>query len=328
MRIRYTIQCNEPDDSVQAFEDLLSFGEGFRQLDVPASIGAGRLTSLEIAPEFHVNFQFCQLRAPLEIVKEWQGDGSRFVTIAFYDLQVPQKAYYRGNEVVYDQEGVNIYSGRMDMTLLFPAHTERNVVCVRIQRQKLEALVGVGQQDYLSEWLRSGEFFLNEPLSPAMRGIIAELRQFPEGKPLGQLFYHTRTMELIYMLLQQLNKRTCAPCKSTDPVHVAQIFKAKTLLISDLAEPPTIAALASSVLMSESQLKQSFREVFGMSIYQYFQQARLEKAKQLLAENKRTVKEVGYELGFTNIGHFSRLFERVYHVKPKRFQLDRREFIA
>jgi AraC-like DNA-binding protein len=76
--------------------------------------------------------------------------------------------------------------------------------------------------------------------------------------------------------------------------------------------------------MSESQLKQSFREVFGVSIYQYFQQERLERAKQLLSENNRTVKEVGYELGFTNIGHFSRLFERIYHVKPKKFQIDRR----
>jgi hypothetical protein len=61
MRVRYTIQCDERDGSVRAFEDTLSFGEGFRQLDIPASIGAGRLTALEIDPEFHVNFQFCQL---------------------------------------------------------------------------------------------------------------------------------------------------------------------------------------------------------------------------------------------------------------------------
>jgi AraC-like DNA-binding protein len=63
--------------------------------------------------------------------------------------------------------------------------------------------------------------------------------------------------------------------------------------------------------------------MFGVSIYQYFQRMRLEKARQLLAENNRTVKEVAYELGFTNTGHFSRLFERTFHVKPKRFQLDR-----
>ncbi len=96
------------------------------------------------------------------------------------------------------------------------------------------------------------------------------------------------------------------------------------MLVADLSEPPTIPGLAARVLLSESQLKQSFREIFGMSVYQYFQQARLEKARQLLAENTRTVKEVGYELGFTNIGHFSRLFEREFHVKPKKFQTERR----
>lgn len=327
MKIRYTVRCDEPDDSIRAFEETLSFGNGFREIAVGPSIGEGRLTALEIDTDFHVNFQFCTLRAPLQVTKEWQGDASSYVTMAFYDLQVPQKAYFRGDEMVYDQEGVNLYSGGIDMTLLFPAHTERNVVCVRIRRHKLEALLGGRENEYLSEWLQSGQFFLNEGLSPAMRRVLDELRQYPEGKTLGPLFYHTRTLELIYLLLEQLSKRTSAPCRSTDPVHLAQIFKAKQLLIEDLSEPPTIAALAGSVLLSESQLKQSFREVFGVSIYQYFQQTRLEKAKQLLADNKRTVKEVGYELGFTNIGHFSRLFERVYHVKPKRFQLEQREAV-
>jgi AraC-like DNA-binding protein len=325
MRIRFTVKTDNRDDSLRAFEETLSFGKGFRELAVSESMGTGRLTALEIDADFHVNFQFYRLRAPLEIVKEWQEDSSSFVTIAFYDLQIPQKAYFRGEELVYDQEGVNIYSGGMDITLLFPAHTERNVVCLRIRRHKLEALLGGREREYLSEWLQSGQFFLNESLSPAMRRVLMELRQYPEGAAVRQLYYHTRTLELLYLLLERLNNRTGAPYGSTDPLHLAQIFKAKSLLIQDLSEPPTIAVLASSVLLSESQLKQSFREVFGASIYQYFQQTRLEKARELLAENKRTVKEVGYELGFTNIGHFSRLFERVYHVKPKKFQLELRE---
>jgi AraC-like DNA-binding protein len=328
MRIRYKVKSDEPDESVTAFEETLSFGKGFREVEVSPSIGSGRLTALEIDPDFHVNFQFCQLKAPLEVVRDWQEDASSYVSIAFYDLQVPQKAYIRGDEVVYDQDGVNIFSGGIDLNILFPAHTERKVVFVRIRRQRLEALMGGDQQDYLSELLRSGQFFLNEPLSPAMRGVMAGLKQFPKGKALRQLFYHSRTLELVYLLLEQLNKRTAAPSKTTDPIHLAQIFKARVLLIHDLAEPPTIAALANSVLISESQLKQSFREVFGASIYQYFQQTRLEKARELLADNKRTVKEVGYELGFTNIGHFSRLFERAFHIKPKQFQLDQRETAA
>ena len=303
----------------------MSFGSGFRQMEVPASVGSGRLTAFEIEPEFHVNFQFYRLSVPLEVTKEWQGNAGHFVTLAFYDLELPQKAWTRGNEVVYDQQGVNIYTGATNLTMLFPANTERNVVCMRITRQKLESILGDEHREYLQELLRGeGQFFLHEPLSAAMRSRLNDLKHPQGAKGLLQLYYHSRTLELLYLLLEQLNKRTGGPFKTTDPEHIARIFEAKTLLIRDLSEPPTIAALASAVLMSESQLKQSFREVFGVSIYQYFQQERLERAKELLSENNRTVKEVGYELGFTNIGHFSRLFERLYHVKPKKFQIDRR----
>jgi AraC-like DNA-binding protein len=327
MSVRYTIKCEQEDPLLREFEETMSFVQGFRQMDVPSSVGSGQLTALEIDPGFHVNFQFYRLSAPLEVTKEWLGDGGHFLTIAFYDLELPQKAWtwMRGNEVVYDQQGVNIYTGATNLTMLFPANTERNVVCMRITRNKLESILGEEHREYLQELLRGeGQFFMHEPLSPEMRGLLSDLKQPQVAKGLRQLYYHTRTLELLYLLLEQLNKRTGGPCKTTDPEHIARIFQAKTLLIRDLSEPPTIAALASAVLMSESQLKQSFREVFGVSIYQYFQQERLERAKQLLSDNNRTVKEVGYELGFTNIGHFSRLFERLYHIKPKKFQIDRR----
>ena len=332
MSVRYTIKCEQDDPLLRPFEETMSFGPGFRQLEVPASVGSGQLTALEIDPEFHVNFQFYRLGVPLEVTKECMGNTGQFVTLGFYDLGLPQKAWtwMRGNEVVYDHQGVNVYTGATNLTMLFPANTERNVVCIRITRQKLESILGDEHREYLQELLRGeGQFFMHEPLSPAMRSILSELKEQEFRQPqiargLQQLYYHTRTLELLYLLLEQLNKRTGAPFKTIDPEHIAHVFQAKTLLIRDLSEPPTIAALASAVLMSESQLKQSFREVFGVSIYQYFQQERLERAKQLLSDNNRTVKEVGYELGFTNIGHFSRLFERSFHVKPKKFQIERR----
>ena len=325
MSVRYTIKCAQDDPLLRSFEETMSFGKGFRQMAVPASVGSGQLTALEIDPEFHVNFQFYRLSVPLEVTKEWQGNVRHFVTLGFYDLELPQKAWTRGNEVVYDQQGVNIYTGATNLTMLFPANTERNVVCIRITRQKLESILGDEHREYLQELLRGeGQFFLHEPLSAAMRSLLNDLKHPQGAKGLLQLYYHSRTLELLYLLLEQLNKRTDGPFKTTDPEHIARIFQAKTLLIQDLSEPPTIAELASAVLMSESQLKQSFREVFGVSVYQYFQQERLERAKQLLSANNRTVKEVGYELGFTNIGHFSRLFERSFHVKPKKFQIDRR----
>lgn len=322
MVIRFKIKAGRQDPALTTFEETLGYSNGFRHVKVPASVGEGDLTSLDIDGNFHANFQFYRLDVPLQVIKEATGEPFDSVYIVFYDLKFPETAYIDGYEVIYEQ-GVNIYAQPIDATLEFPAHTQRNVVCVRIARARLEGLLGDDHRDYLNGLLQQGQsFFIHEELSKEMRSLLGELKLPPAARALQQLFYRVRVLQLIYLLMEQLNKRTFAPHKNADPASIARIFRARKLLVEDLSTPPTIASLARSILMSESQLKQSFREIFGVSIYQYFQNVRLEKARELLAESNRTVKEVGYELGFTNIGHFSRLFERAYHVKPKRFQLD------
>lgn len=322
MIITYKVRSSRQDPALKIFEETLAFEDGFRHVKVPVSVGEGTLTALEIAADFHVNFQFYRLDVPLEVTKDYTGDAPDAVFIVFYVLQQPETAYISGNKVVYDQEGVNIYRQSFNAVLKFPAHTDRNVVCIRISRKRMEAMLGGQHREYLNDLLQpDNSFFIHEGLSPEMRNVIGELRVSPAVMALERLFYHAKVMQLFYLLMEQLNKRTFAPNRNADAAHIARIFKARGLLVRDLSSPPTIASLARSVLLSESQLKQSFREMFGLSIYQYFQQARLEKARRLLAENRSTVKEVGYELGFTNIGHFSRLFERAFNIKPKQFQL-------
>ncbi|MBN9382245.1 MAG: helix-turn-helix transcriptional regulator [Chitinophagaceae bacterium] len=326
MIISYKVKSDRPDPSLAVFEETLSFRDGFRSVKIPPSVGEGDLTALHFADDFHVNFQFYQLDVPLEVIKEHSFEPTDLAYIVFYQLQLPEKAWLRGEEVVYDQEGVNIYTQSIDATLRFPAGTRRSVVCLRISRRRLQEMMGCQDKDYLGKLLQpSNSFFINEQLTTDMRDVLGELQVPPAARSLQQLFYHTRVLQLIYLLMERLNKRAFLPNKNSDPLHIARIFNARAMLVSDLSSPPTIASLARHVLLSESLLKQSFREMFGVSIYQYFQRMRLDRARRLLAENNRTVKEVAYELGFTNTGHFSRLFERTFHVKPKKFQLDRPE---
>jgi len=323
MLIHYKIKVDPRDPWMDIFEQTIGFHPGYRNLEVPASIGEGRLVSMDISEGFHANFQSYRLNAPLQVIKEATDEFFESVYIVFYELDRPHTAYVQGTELIYDQ-GVNIYTQPINAVLEFPANTLRNVVCMRIDRRRLAHLLAGEEEMFSGELLRQEQsFFVHEPLTPGMRAVLMELRTPPAAKNLQRLFYHVRAQQLVYLLMEQLNKRSGGPVKSTSPEEIAKVFKARELLLEDLATPPTIAGLARGVLMSESQLKGSFREVFGVSIYQYFQNARMEKAKELLAVSGRTVKEVGYELGFTNIGHFSRLFERVYRVKPKRFQMER-----
>lgn len=326
MLIQYKIKAEKRDASLAAFEESLGFRMGYRNMAVPGAVGEGRVVAMGISDGFQVLFSSYRLNAPLQVTKTATEELNDRVYIVFYHLSLPHRANVQGTELLYDQ-GVNIYTQPINAVLEFPADTERNVVCMRIDRQRLADLLSDGEEVVFPEELLrdGGSFFVAEGLTPAMRQVLTELRTPPAAKNLQRLFYQVRAQQLIYLLMERLNGRQGLPARENNSVEIARVFKARQLLTEDLSAPPTIAELAKEVLMSESQLKQVFREVFGISIYQYFQNARMERAKELLMENGRTVKEVGYELGFTNIGHFSRLFERAYKVKPKRFQLEREQ---
>lgn len=71
--------------------------------------------------------------------------------------------------------------------------------------------------------------------------------------------------------------------------------------------------------MSESKLNRLFRQIFGNSIYNYYQTLRMNEAAYLIKEEKLSVSEAGYRLGFTNLSHFTRIFERHLGLKPKKY---------
>ncbi len=45
----------------------------------------------------------------------------------------------------------------------------------------------------------------------------------------------------------------------------------------------------------------------------------MKEAARLLKEEQLSVSEVGYRLGFTNLSHFTRVFEEHIGMKPKKF---------
>lgn len=71
--------------------------------------------------------------------------------------------------------------------------------------------------------------------------------------------------------------------------------------------------------MGETKMKQMFRQVFGDTIYNYYQKLRMEEAAFMLKQAGYSVSEAGYRLGFSNLSHFSRLFEKHFGVTPKKY---------
>jgi AraC-like DNA-binding protein len=84
-------------------------------------------------------------------------------------------------------------------------------------------------------------------------------------------------------------------------------------------EQHSLASLAASVGMSPFQFARVFRELTGYPPHKYLLKARLDRASRMLLGGK-SVTETCFEVGFSNLSHFTRSFRGRFGCAPSSFK--------
>ncbi|MFT3703763.1 MAG: AraC family transcriptional regulator [Agriterribacter sp.] len=95
-----------------------------------------------------------------------------------------------------------------------------------------------------------------------------------------------------------------------------KILRARDVLLQHIGEPITIKDLSRKVAINECYLKKGFKEIFGTTIFDFYQSQRMEHAKYLLYEKGLSVTDVSLMLGYSSISHFSTAFKKHTGLKP------------
>ena len=96
----------------------------------------------------------------------------------------------------------------------------------------------------------------------------------------------------------------------------ARMMMAKEILLQRLGEPITIRELSRKVGTNECYLKKGFKSMFGTTIFDFYQNERMNHARYLLYEKGLSVTEVSDLLGYSSISHFSTAFKKHTGLKP------------
>jgi AraC-like DNA-binding protein len=94
------------------------------------------------------------------------------------------------------------------------------------------------------------------------------------------------------------------------------VQRAHTLLSLRCQEPLDMSALAAELGVGYSNLRHSFMARMGMSLGQYHQNIRIQKAQELLINTAKSVKEISEILGFSSAPHLSKQFKKRTGVSP------------
>ena len=103
--------------------------------------------------------------------------------------------------------------------------------------------------------------------------------------------------------------------------HLKAVQKALDLIRTRIQDPPTLGELASFAGLSRTYFSPVFKEVVGTGLQNYFIQARINKAKDLLGDINLTVKQVAYAVGFRDPNYFCRTFKQKMGVSPTNWRL-------
>jgi AraC-like DNA-binding protein len=98
-------------------------------------------------------------------------------------------------------------------------------------------------------------------------------------------------------------------------------------ILRDTDLPLSIREVAKGAAMSPFHFIRLFHAVFGETPHQLRIQARLDRAKHLLAVSDYSVTDVCMEVGFSSLGSFSDLFSRRVGVSPSAYRRRGRVFM-
>lgn len=98
------------------------------------------------------------------------------------------------------------------------------------------------------------------------------------------------------------------------------IQKAVSYINDNYKNEIALEDISREVNISPHYFSKLFKEQVGENFIDYITSLRIQKAKELLAENRLSIKEICFDIGYADPNYFSRLFKRVVGITPTEYR--------
>ena len=130
--------------------------------------------------------------------------------------------------------------------------------------------------------------------------------------------------ESVLRLLLTKIRLNCMVETPTMPRAYATYERVRDHIEKGFLELNTIEEVARQCDLTPIHLSRLFRRFAGTGAYQFLLRKKMNRAAELLVEDRMLVKEAAEQLGFSDAFQFSRAFKRIYGIPPKQLALGQR----
>ena len=245
----------------------------------------------------------------------------------FYEFVYTEKG-----SVTCKTDGQIIKLNKHDFFLIPPnqmhsycVETEENatviIVCFKSKSNIIPIINGIQHLD--SEIRESIEKILVEAHSTFVFPFDKKLTLISQPRLGSQQLIENYIEEILIKLVQQAtyNNQNLQVATSTLDIKKSITREIVSLLEKNIYSKITLTDICNQMFYSKTYLNEVFKEIKGVTIMQYYQELKINKAKVLLA-NKDSVTFVSEKLGFESPQYFSKAFKAKVGKTPTKYKKD------
>lgn len=315
------------------FDFLAEFSKQFNipilddYLKIPESMGSGYVKKVDLSPDFRLVIHRYKFKEDFTIKRHASIGRIDLISIFFYNNEQLLDLVYDADKPVKfsqnNESAIQLTTSDMNSVIRFPANRETYFFVIGITATKLSSLLQLKNPNpFLKKIITANASFVYfDSMRPEVLRDLKKISEIHITTALSNFYYQIKVQELLYHLFDTLLKRGNPPHHIINNADVEKLLMVRTLILDDLSTPPVLSMLSETIGMSETKMKQLFKQTFGDTIYNYYQKIRMDEAAFLLKQAGYSVSEVGYQLGFSNLSHFSRTFKKRFGTTPKKYSV-------
>jgi len=143
------------------------------------------------------------------------------------------------------------------------------------------------------------------------------LKQTETDNVFSQYIIANKTFEILYSLFESLSVEM--PSQKADH-HDPRFLVAKAFIENNKYKNISCTEVANECCLSTKQLNRIFKTETEKSVSEYINYIKIKLAKKLLTDNRLSIKEICFNLGFENESSFISFFKRHSGLTPGNFK--------
>ncbi len=223
---------------------------------------------------------------------------------------------------ILEENSLLLYNPQKELPINLEIGPNSWVVSVLISIKKFHSLFSQ-EADYISflnDDNKEKKYYKDGEISPSMAIVLNQLINYNLNQSIKNLYFKGKAYEILSLYFNRNEDTNIEQCPFlVDETNVTKLRRAKDIIISKMAEPPSLQELADEVGLSLKKLKEGFKQIYGDTVFGFLVEHKMEFARKMLEAGVNNVNEVGLKVGYSTSSHFIAAFKKKYGTTPKKY---------